>query len=168
MKCLKKTPEERFQTGGAIVEALKLIKAPPYKRYKKKKRERSPKSKWLKKTFLFGIMIVIIAGIIAGMIKLTSFYFLTKEPIAKEEIVPPAPAVRTATLNVESIPSGAKVIIDGVLKGETPLKLDLPLGRYEIKLTLTNYEDSKVPVHLEQEGKMPLLIKMTQAAGSLP
>ncbi|MGA1840670.1 MAG: protein kinase domain-containing protein [bacterium] len=169
MKCLEKSPKERFQTGGAMVDALNRFKTTLNNKYKKE--EIFPKHNKLKKTFLFVIMTVIIVGMTAGIIKLASFYFLTKEPTSQEEIVPPAPGVRSlriATLNIESIPTGAQVIIDGVLKGKTPLKLDLPLGKHEVRLTLPNYEDSKVPVYLEQEGKMPLLIRMIQADGKLP
>jgi serine/threonine-protein kinase len=163
MKCLKKAPGDRFQTGRTMVEALNCIKAPPPKRVTP--REKSKKRRKLKKHVFFIIMILIMLGIIG----LASYYFMRETKFIKgTKIVSPPPSIRNATLNVETIPKGAQVIIDGVFKGKTPLKLDLPLGKHEVRLTLTNYDDWDAPVHLEEEGEMPLLIRMTPIEEKFP
>ena len=47
----------------------------------------------------------------------------------------PAPALSTGTLTIESIPTGAKVLLNGTDVGTTPLKLDgLPQGRHNVTL----------------------------------
>lgn len=47
----------------------------------------------------------------------------------------------TGTLTVSSTPSGAKVYIDGSYKGNTPYSDTLSPGTYDIKVTMTGYND---------------------------
>jgi len=55
-----------------------------------------------------------------------------------------------ATLNVFSTPSGADVYINGVYKGKTPLSVsDLSAGSYNVRVTLSGYEDYYETVYLE-------------------
>jgi PEGA domain len=49
--------------------------------------------------------------------------------------VPVAPAPAAASLTIDSRPQGADVVIGGVLRGQTPLKLALSGGRHEIGVT---------------------------------
>ncbi len=50
-----------------------------------------------------------------------------------EALVTPAPA--TASVSIDSRPQGAEVVIGGILRGQTPLKLTLAGGRHEIGVT---------------------------------
>ncbi len=67
-------------------------------------------------------------------------------PVVGEPVPGGVPAVAgeggLATILVETIPPGAMVEIDGVEKGTTPLLIrDLPVGRHEIKMTRSGYEE---------------------------
>jgi serine/threonine protein kinase len=149
MKCLNKAPEERFQTGGAMVEALKscLIKKEPVVPTV------TPTGKKGKKPVFFMFLFLIIVCIIGG----TSYYFFNK--IKASTSVPPPPPVE-ATLHVESVPSGAQIIVDGSFKGKAPMKLGLPLGKHEVRLTMQNHYDWEAQVQLKEEGEMPLLVRL--------
>ena len=46
----------------------------------------------------------------------------------------------TATLHIESTPSGANVYIDGILKGQTPLDVEVTLGTHTIRVEKEGYE----------------------------
>jgi hypothetical protein len=55
------------------------------------------------------------------------------EPIVHAKA--PAPSGSTGTLTIESIPTGAKVLLNGTHAGETPLRLEgLPAGRHTVTL----------------------------------
>ena len=55
------------------------------------------------------------------------------EPIVQAKA--PAPSGSTGTLTIESIPTGAKVLLNGTHAGETPLRLEgLPAGRHTVTL----------------------------------
>jgi hypothetical protein len=81
------------------------------------------------------------------------------EPVA----APPPPVVTTGTAVISSRPEGAVVLIDGVSRGVTPLRLSLPRGDYTVELqnsgatrtipltidagsTVSHYIDLAVPV----------------------
>jgi len=68
--------------------------------------------------------------------------------VAPAKEVPPSPSepivepMGRVILEVDSSPQGAKVYIDGTLRGVTPLKLDdVELGEHELRLTLHGYKD---------------------------
>jgi hypothetical protein len=66
----------------------------------------------------------------------TAAYFLTGNNSGlKPEVL--------SVLRVESDPTGANVFLNGSLKGQTPLKVDLPLGKYEILLSRQNHMNGK-------------------------
>jgi len=70
----------------------------------------------------------------------------------------------TGTLSVTSDPSGANVSIDDELKGQTPLRIDLPPKEYEVSLTLEGYYPKKTKVRVlsdrEQSVNFALIEKV--------
>ena len=62
----------------------------------------------------------------------------TSSPTTETAAAPttPAPAGR---LMIQSVPPGARVVLDGVRVGETPLRLTTPLGRHEIQIARSGY-----------------------------
>jgi hypothetical protein len=62
---------------------------------------------------------------------------LSEENSHKEDVIPsPPPAqVEQGMISLSTEPSGAKVILDGEVKGITPMTLTLPSGTYEVMLT---------------------------------
>lgn len=128
MKCLKKAPDERFQTGGGVIEGLQG--------YRLKKP---------KKPVLFILGLLLIVCIIGGF----SYNFFIGRVIKVK-----------ATLHVESVPGGAKVIVDNAYKGKSPLRVELPLGKHEVMLTLPDYYEWKAPVKLKKEEEVPLKVRL--------
>ena len=56
---------------------------------------------------------------------------------------------------VASTPGGAQVFIDGLYKGKAPLKIELPVGKYEVRLTLENYHDWEAQLLVLKDRKIP-------------
>jgi hypothetical protein len=61
---------------------------------------------------------------------------------------------------VRSEPAGADIFVDGAFKGQAPLKIELPLGTHEMKLTSPHHFDWEGQLLLEQEGTVPLTVRM--------
>ena len=61
---------------------------------------------------------------------------------------PPPPHM--AVTRFETDPSGAHIIIDSSLKGETPTKLELPLGIHELILEKDGYYPIKGKIELDE------------------
>ena len=65
-----------------------------------------------------------------------------------------------AVLKVGSSPIGAQVFMDDSFKGKTPLELELPFGKYEIRVRLHDYYDWEAQLKLEKEGEVPLFVRL--------
>jgi serine/threonine-protein kinase len=67
-----------------------------------------------------------------------------------------------ALLKVESVPKGAQFYLDGSLKGETPLKLELklPIGKHEIRLSINDHHEWEALLQLDEEGEIPLFVRL--------
>lgn len=64
----------------------------------------------------------------------------TLETVMKENLekLRPKAGQGAATLRIDSVPAQAKILIDGVAVGYTPLELELPSGRYLAELKQTD------------------------------
>lgn len=147
MKSLKKVPDERFQTGIAMAEALKSCLSQGASAVSGGV---SAREKTGKPTTSI-IIVVLLVSIIGGL----SYYFLTRRGDVESSL-----PVMKATLDVESVPPGAQVFVDGAFKGEAPLKLGLALGKHEVRLTLPDHHDWEAQVQLKEEGETPLLVRL--------
>ena len=67
---------------------------------------------------------------------------------------------KIANLQISSEPPGAQVYVDSLFKGNTPLDLDLPLGKYEVRLNLPKYLEWEAQIELETTGSTPLHIPL--------
>ncbi|NTU48418.1 MAG: PEGA domain-containing protein [Syntrophobacteraceae bacterium] len=67
---------------------------------------------------------------------------------------------RDALLSVMSEPPRAKVFINGVAKGETPLQLKLPPGKHDVRMTLSKFRDWESQVQLKAAEEYPLNVRM--------
>jgi hypothetical protein len=77
---------------------------------------------WRRPAIIAGALAVVIAiGAFAGL----SSYFSR----------PSSPSVKTGTLVITTNPTGAQAVVDGVDRGVTPLKIDLPAGAHRLELT---------------------------------
>lgn len=81
-------------------------------------------------------------------------------PTSIEELKTTPAVLKSAMLEVTSEPMGADVFLNGALRGNTPLRVDLPLGLYEMKLTSPNHFDWEGQLQLDREGTVPLIVRM--------
>jgi hypothetical protein len=72
------------------------------------------------------------------------------------------PVEVAASLSVTSTPSGAEIIVNGASKGRTPTHLDLPLGKYSVRLALPGYRDWVDTVRLEEAKAYPLTVQLEE------
>ncbi len=160
MKCLEKDPEKRFQTGKDLASALR--------EYLENKDRALPgtKSKTNAKPVLITVLcLALIAGIFLGW----QYYNKPKLPEAPQPRKTAANIVKTpvldAVLKIETDPENANVYIDGNLKGKTPLKISLPVGKHEIRMGIENYYDWEAQINLDKPGsETPLFIKLNRKA----
>lgn len=71
------------------------------------------------------------------------------------------PLSKDALLSVVSDPPKASVYVDGVVKGKTPLRLKLPPGKYDVRMTLKKYRSWEKEVKLVAAQEYPLDVKLT-------
>jgi len=145
MKCLRKKPADRFNTGKALAEALK----------KSSSEEKHPPIilKW--KKILLLLCVIIALAVMSRMI------------IPK--IWPPNDKVILSSLKVESTPEGAQVFVEGQFKGKTPIDIKLPIGKkYEFRLTLSGHHDWEAQIHMEKGEELPLQVQLTPMEGKNP
>ncbi len=84
--------------------------------------------------------------------------YRTSRDVSTEELE--EETARHAFLKVKSKPIGARVSVNGVSKGKTPLDLDLPFGKYKVMLDFPDYYDWEALVELSAEGEIPLLVRL--------
>jgi len=80
-------------------------------------------------------------------------------PLPKQ--VESEPRVMASTLQINSQPNGAQVYVDGMLSGDTPLDMELTLGKHEVRLALPNYYDWKAQIDLTKINQsIPLRLRL--------
>jgi hypothetical protein len=67
-----------------------------------------------------------------------------------------------AVLDLKSEPAGARIFLDESFKGNTPQRIDLPLGQYEVRLSLPGYYEWEGRLNLKEEGETPLSIRLVR------
>jgi serine/threonine protein kinase len=148
MKCLRKNPGERFESGKALVKALEgcLVKDKAFVP------EAVPRRLFAQKIAFFLVGAILLTGVIAG-----SVYYATK---TKKESGFDVEPLKRAYLKVESTPGGAQVFIDGALQGNTPVTLELVPGKHVVLLKLADFHEWKAPVQLREETRTPLSVSL--------
>jgi eukaryotic-like serine/threonine-protein kinase len=175
MKCLAKAPEERFQTGKELADALRTEGQTSLK-----EQEPVPDSAPLppvkKKSHAALIAIVVVllslSGASAGgyflysrlksligsqyLSVLSSIPWIKQsedEKTPDENVSQEEPPVRTADkeplqaiLKIESQPPGADIWLDGEAKGISPMNLEVPLGAHRVRLSLRGHQDREEEV----------------------
>ena len=137
MKSLSKELEERFQSGEQMAAALIACL-----RSGESTEENQPTTQIKSSRIPYSV---------AGTV------ILTVALIALVAVFWPAPKQQ---LSVESAPGGAQVFIDGNFQGKTPLRLSLPLGKHEIRLSLARYFEWKAQVDLTADNQESLSIPL--------
>lgn len=78
------------------------------------------------------------------------------------------PAVSEPVLVLKSAPSRARVLINGVEKGKTPLKVELPPGEHHVRVKLRSYRDWETRVELVEPREYPLVARMKRVPSKPP
>jgi len=97
---------------------------------------------------------------------------LHRENPAAERNPPPSestykPVLMVSTLQFGSDPNGAQVYVDGMLSGITPLDMELPIGKHEVRLTLPKYYDWKAQIELtEKNQSLPIFFRLLPVESS--
>ena len=155
MKSISKAPQDRFQSGSEMAKPLKAC----LQRRKSDTREAEPRPAKTGRLGLFAVIGLVLAVFLGG-----SVYFFypakTRDPVSNKAAKKDGlPAVQ-AMLKVGSQPIGAQVFLSGVFKGKTPLRLNLPLGKYEVRLSLHGYYNWEAQLQLSEAGEMPLNVNL--------
>jgi len=146
MKSLSKDPDQRFQTGLEMAQRLKACLQRRQSDTRRGERARRPEKRKHIVPMVLAAMILIVAA--AGLA-----YFMSGNNSPPENIL-------LSVLKVESDPTGANVFLNGSLKGRTPLTVDLPLGKYEIRLSRQNYHEWEAQLQLDEAGETPLFVRL--------
>ncbi len=154
MKSLHKDPDKRFQTGKEMAASLAALNS-----ILGDDTTFSPSQPILpkKKSFSKGLFIVFVfiaATMTAGYI---AYHLISPENSVNL-------AVKKALVKVVSTPAGAQVFVDNFLKGETPLDMELPLGKHEIRLSLSEYYGWEASLQLDQDVEIPLVVRLVPFA----
>lgn len=160
MTCLAKAPEDRFQTGRQLADALDTVltaKAPGAGPAGRKKGG-PPRTAVL----VTGLVLIFVAITGGG-----GYYFFNLRSTAGIEdkrmpanAQPEAKPRQMATLQISSAPPGARVYVDSIFKGQTPLNVDLVLGKYELRLNLPGHLEWEAQVELDTTDLTPLHIPL--------
>ncbi|SPD73086.1 putative Mitogen-activated protein kinase kinase kinase [uncultured Desulfobacterium sp.] len=151
LKGIAKAPEERFQSGMEMAGALRSCTAAGRK--DTLPQESIPVKK--KRTGLF-----VLSGFIAVFVSAVIAYFSGAGRLKHEDIL--------SALKVASVPEGAQVFVDNSFKGKTPISVKLPFGKYEVKLSLSEYHDWEAQIRIDKEGEIPLNVRMFPIEDATP
>jgi eukaryotic-like serine/threonine-protein kinase len=160
MTCLAKAPDDRFQTGRPLADALDAVLTiePPGAGPAGRKKGVAHHS---------AVLITCLVLIFMVIIGISGYYYFNLRPVAKIEDKgmpaneqPAATPKQTATLQISSAPAGARVYVDSIFKGQTPLNVTLVLGKYELRLNLPDHLEWEAQVELDTTGPTPLHITM--------
>ena len=80
-----------------------------------------------------------------------------EDPVAQASV---AASSQYAFLQVGSSPAGAQVYVNGALKGVTPLKLRLNLGRYKVRLSRSGFQDAATSMTLDKMAEFPVMLEL--------
>jgi serine/threonine protein kinase len=135
MTALNKAPERRYQTGNEMATALKKCL-----QRRKSDARAIPAAAKIKKTprILIAALVILIC-LLGGAV-------LILKPWSGANLN--SSADLQAVLDLKSEPAGARIFLDESFKGNTPQRIDLPLGQYEVRLSLPGY--------YEWEGRLNL------------
>ena len=153
MKALSKNPDKRFQTSKEMGDALKtclqvkeslLLSGKPISSQKKP------------------VTFVLIIGLMAAVILGGTVYFFgvhkkqESSLSTRIEVNKPVDAI----LMVTSSPSGAQVFLDDSFKGNTPINLEIPIGKYEVRVSLPDYFGWEAQLQISEPGETPLHVRL--------
>lgn len=163
MKSLRKEPGERFQNGKEMAAALKLCVGKEATGVLPEKTAEARAN-----LIPYITIIVLIVSSIAGII----YYYPHIDNLLKRADQTAGGSASSkrdslaeqvidrSVLKVESMPTGAQVFLDDSFKGKTPIMLELPFGKYEVRLSRRDFHEWEAQIHLDKTGEMPLYVRL--------
>ncbi len=187
MRALEKTPSFRFSSAEEMANALAAIKwDEPTERLALSpslpsdtiRIQTSPTQKQ-KRGLVAILSLVVVIVVLWGGSYIYNIYnkeaivaptpplpppSLLEENGQKEEVIPSLPPaqVEEGMVSLSTDPSGAKVIIDGKIKGITPITLTLPSGTHELILTKLGYHSLEATLQVVAGETTPVSLELAQ------
>lgn len=103
--------------------------------------------------------VLILAGVLATIAHFGGFKGIPQDSSERTVQETQAP-LRAATVQMESSPPGAEILVDGKRAGSTPMRFDLPLGEHRIRLELAGYQDWDDVFRLLEAGEYPVRVAL--------
>ena len=150
MKCLRKKPEERHADGRELARALRAAVG--------RRETAGDGGKHVVPRYVVPALLILLILVGGG-----AWYYIASRDgdsgnASKTE--KKQDTVKSAALDVNSAPEGARVFVDGDLQGMTPLRLKLARGKHEVRLGLTGYYEWEAQVDLGEEASPPLSVTL--------
>jgi serine/threonine-protein kinase len=151
MKCLRKKPEERHADGRELARALRAAVG--------RRQTAGDEGKHVLPRYVVPALLILLILVGGGG---AWYYFASRDGDSgnASKTEKKQDTVKSAALDVESAPIGARVFVDGDLRGMTPLRLKLARGKHEVRLSLTGYYEWEAQVELGEEASQPLSVTL--------
>jgi serine/threonine protein kinase len=144
MQAMAKQPEQRFQTGAALASALNA--------HLPNGIEDGPLSKGHGKALPLKWAAIVVLFTIFGW---QLYHHTGRDPSDSASV-----NTDSASVNITSDPPNASIYLNNAFKGRTPLRCELPLGLYDVRLTLTGHFESEAQIDVNESGDMPVHLRL--------
>jgi serine/threonine protein kinase len=137
LKCMDNNPDRRYQSGAELAKDLSAHLP-----------NEKTDSKLLKSARRYKRFVWLAILMAAGALCWQGYHYMTaNQPV-------------TALVSISSDPSNASIYLDNTLKGKTPMRCEVPLGIYDIRLTLTGHYESEAQIDVNESGEIPVHLRL--------
>jgi serine/threonine protein kinase len=151
LKAMDKDPDRRYQSGAKMASAL----ADYLSSQKTDAQLPAGPSKYMR--------LVWVATLIAATLICWQIYdhMVTNQP--EKTAIQADKSVRqpiTVWVDISSEPSNANIYLNNTFKGKTPMRCQLPLGQYDLRLTLVDHYESEAQINVDASGELPVHLRL--------
>jgi serine/threonine protein kinase len=137
LKAIDKDPNRRFQSGAEMAAALNRYLPGAKSGFK------APANRIVFKPL--GWILILLVSLAGGW------------QVYRHMSASPPP---TALVNITSDPSSANIYLNNTFKGKTPMRCELPFGRYDVRLTLAEHYESEAQIDVRDASEMPVHLRL--------